>query len=79
MRFSTSNARLISLAVATDVHAVAQHLNLGRFDLLAHDFGGEVALACADEYRSDLAHLAIMEAAPTTGYAAAAHANPGFL
>ncbi|MBU3061775.1 alpha/beta fold hydrolase [Nocardia sp. NEAU-G5] len=77
--FAKSDDGYQALAVATDVHALAQHLNLGHFDLFAHDFGGEIALAYADEYRSDLAHLAIMEAAPTTDYAAFAHSRPDFL
>ncbi|MFE3058060.1 alpha/beta fold hydrolase [Nocardia sp. NPDC059239] len=57
-----------ALAVAADVHAVTQGLNLGRFDLVGHDWGGAIALAYAAEYRSDLGHLAILEAPPTTDY-----------
>ncbi|MFE3189867.1 alpha/beta hydrolase [Nocardia sp. NPDC059240] len=77
--FAKSDDGYQALSVATDVHAVAQHLNLGRFDLFAHDWGGEIALAYADEYRSDLGHLAIMEAAPSSDYAKVALSKPDVL
>ncbi|MFE3258938.1 alpha/beta fold hydrolase [Nocardia sp. NPDC059091] len=66
-----------ALAVAADVHAVTQGLNLGRFDLVGHDWGGAIALAYAAEYRSDLGHLAILEAPPTTDYLELVQHRPG--
>ena len=77
--FAKSDEGYQALNVATDVRAVAQHLNLGRFDLFAHDWGGEIALAYADEYRSDLGHVAIMEAAPSSDYGKFALAKPDYL
>ncbi|MGF6885601.1 pimeloyl-ACP methyl ester carboxylesterase [Nocardia sp. GAS34] len=57
-----------ALAVTTDIHALAQQLNLGRFDLVGHDWGGAIALAYATQYRSDIAHLAVLEAPPSSDY-----------
>ncbi|MVU76999.1 alpha/beta fold hydrolase [Nocardia sp. ET3-3] len=77
--FAKSDEGYQALNVATDVHAVAQKLNLGKFDLFAHDWGGEIGLAYADEYRSDLGHLAIMEAAPSSDYGKFALEKPDYL
>ncbi|MBU3067836.1 alpha/beta hydrolase [Nocardia sp. NEAU-G5] len=75
--FAKSDNGYQALAVAGDVHAVAQKLNLGRFDIIGHDWGGAIGLAYAAEYRSDVAHLAILEAPPTGDYLNQVQAKPG--
>ncbi|MFJ9367302.1 alpha/beta fold hydrolase [Nocardia sp. NPDC101769] len=74
--FAKSDDGYQALAVASDVHAVTQNLNLGRFDLIGHDWGGAIGLAYAAEFRSDLAHLVVLEAPPTSDYLDLVQAKP---
>ncbi|GAA1980110.1 alpha/beta fold hydrolase [Kitasatospora viridis] len=59
-----------ALTLASDVHAVVGKLGFGdaKIDVAGHDWGGAVALAYAARYRETVAHLAVMEAPPTTDY-----------
>ncbi|MFI1919581.1 alpha/beta fold hydrolase [Nocardia sp. NPDC020380] len=75
--FARSDDGYQALAVASDVHAVAQKLSLGRVDIIGHDWGGAIGLAYAAEYRADVAHLAILEAPPTGDYLNQVQTKPG--
>lgn len=65
---ATDPGNYTSLALATDIHAVAEHLGFDRIDLAGHDWGGQIALAYAARYRTQVRHLAILEAPPTSDY-----------
>ncbi|GAB2505097.1 alpha/beta hydrolase [Nocardia heshunensis] len=68
-----------ALAVASDVHAAVQQLQLGRIDLAGHDWGGQIALAYAARYRDEVKHLAIYEAPPGADYLGIVQAKPGVM
>jgi pimeloyl-ACP methyl ester carboxylesterase len=68
-----------ALTLATDVHAVVQHLGFPTAQLVGHDWGGAVGLAYAAEYRTEVTKLAVMEAPPTTDYLAAVREHPDYL
>lgn len=50
--------------MAADIHALAQHLQLGRFALVGHDRGGRVARRYALDYPDDLAGVVLLDILP---------------
>ena len=46
-------------AMVEDIEAVRQALNLGKFNLLGHSYGGVLAEAYALKYQSNLSHLVL--------------------
>jgi len=50
--------------MAADIHALVQHLGLGRFVLVGHDRGGRVARRYALDYPNDLAGVALLDILP---------------
>ncbi|WP_460727055.1 alpha/beta fold hydrolase [Nocardia heshunensis] len=63
--------------VASDIHAAVQKLQLGQIDLAGHDWGGQIALAYATQYRNEVKHLAVYEAPATTDYLNIVQSKPG--
>ncbi|MCP2341416.1 alpha/beta fold hydrolase [Actinomadura rupiterrae] len=68
-----------ALTLATDVHAVVRHLGFTSAQVAGHDWGGNVAIAYAAEYRSEVSRLAVMEAPPTADYLKLVQQQPGHL
>lgn len=57
-------AEITLQALASDVLALADHLNLGRFAVIGHSMGGLVALAIAAQAPERLTHLAALASSP---------------
>jgi len=57
-----------ALAVADDVHAVVAQLGFASVAVAGHDWGGNIGLAYAAKYRSEVTKLAMLEAPPSQDY-----------
>lgn len=57
-----------ALAVADDVHAVVAKLGFAHVAVAGHDWGGNIGLAYAAKYRSEVTKLAMLEAPPSQDY-----------
>jgi pimeloyl-ACP methyl ester carboxylesterase len=76
----TDAGQYTALALAGDVRAVVTGLGLdhaGPIDLAGHDWGGNIALAYALAYRSDVRRLAVLEAPAAEDYTALVRQQPG--
>ncbi|MFE9427465.1 alpha/beta fold hydrolase [Kitasatospora sp. NPDC006697] len=78
---SDAQGTYTALTIAADVHAVVEQLGFGgqQISVAGHDVGGGVALAYAAKYRTEVGHLAILEAPPTTWYLQLVADKPNFL
>ncbi len=57
-----------ALSVADDVHAVVAKLGFAHVAVAGHDWGGNIGLAFAAKYRSEVTRLAMLEAPPSQDY-----------
>lgn len=76
----TDAGQYTALALAGDVRAVVTRLGLddaGPIDLAGHDWGGNIALAYALAYRSDVRQLAVLEAPAAEDYTNLVRQQPG--
>jgi pimeloyl-ACP methyl ester carboxylesterase len=76
----TDAGQYTALALAGDVRAVVTQLGLdhaGPIDLAGHDWGGNIALAYALAYRSDVRQLAMLEAPAAEDYIDLVQQRPG--
>ncbi|GAA1717172.1 alpha/beta fold hydrolase [Fodinicola feengrottensis] len=76
----TDAGQYTALALAGDVRAVVTRLGLDRtgpIDLAGHDWGGNIALAYALAYRSDVRQLAVLEAPAAEDYTTLVRQQPG--
>jgi pimeloyl-ACP methyl ester carboxylesterase len=76
----SDDGQYTALALAGDVRAVVAQLGLdhaGPIGLAGHDWGGNIALAYALAYRSDVRQLAMIEAPAAEDYISLVQQRPG--